>query len=194
MAKYICLLLVLIHIDLFCGERLPMKYCISYGKAEAKVMIVEYFSFGCPQCINLFKEDFLAIREKYCDSGRVCYIFHPDPADILTIQAMMCLSRLSESRKRIFLETILVELENVDNFTGSLFMKKAMEVFHDPLPDLDKYEFIKSAEAFKDAFRFLSQPRYIKGVPTVEINGRVYEDFPKREFLEKEIMILEEKK
>ncbi len=195
MKSSICMIMLLMTtINLFGKEKLPMKYCISYGFEKAEIQITEYFSFGCPQCIQLFKEDFFALKEKYCDSDKILYIFHPDPADILTIQAMICLEKLSNERKKLFLETVLVELEKVDLTVGAKFMQKAMEVFKIPIAMLDNHEYIKKTSAFKDAFNYLSQPRFIKGVPSIEVNGEVFDNLPNKKFIEEKIRNIERSK
>lgn len=183
--------LVLLAINLFGKERLSEKFCISYGNPKAKICIYEYFSFICPQCISTFRKDFFPIKKQYIDKGEVLFIFHPDPADLVTIQGMICLSLLSNDHKKIFLETVLPELEDTNEFIACELMKKAVEVLSESkIPSISRLgdeEFIKSSEAFKAAYFFLLQQRFIKGIPTVEINGEIFEDFPDEKFLIKKI-------
>lgn len=89
----------------FCLEKLDSSYLIKFGDPEAKVQIVQYFSFMCPHCLELFKKDFQEIRREYIDSGKLYWVFHPVPMDFLTVQAMDCLEKLSEKEKGSFYQS-----------------------------------------------------------------------------------------
>jgi hypothetical protein len=172
-------------------EKLDPKYQIAYGNPKSKIQIVEYFSLSCPKCFDFFEGDFHFIREKYLDTGEVFWIFHPDPADLLTLQAMVCLEYLpSVERKRLFLETVLKHLRERKNKHGCLIMQATMEVLGHPLPQLAEMQFLEKTEAFKEAFLFLKQKDVVKAIPQVEINGKLCEEYPTKEFLEQEIATL----
>jgi hypothetical protein len=72
-------------------------------------------------------------------------------------------------------------------------MQAVMEVLGRPLPDLAEMEFLEKTDAFQDAFLFLKQKDVIKAIPMVEINGKLREEYPTREFLEREISFLRKK-
>ena len=86
---------------LFASERLPEKYLISYGNPEAKTRIVEYFSFVCPHCIELFKRDFKKIKSSFLETNEFIGNFIV-PLDVVTVQALACLEDLSAREKRFF--------------------------------------------------------------------------------------------
>lgn len=169
-------------------EKLDPKYQIAYGNPKSKIKIVEYFSLSCPKCFDFFENDFRFIREKYLETGEVFWVFHPDPADLLTLQAMVCLEHLlTVERKRLFLETVLKHLKERKNRQGCLIMQTAMEILGHPLPHLHEMKFLEKTEAFKEAFVFLKQKDAVKAIPVVEINGKICEEYPTKEFLEQEI-------
>lgn len=169
-------------------EKLPVSYYISYGNVTAPIQVVEYVSLACPKCLELFRKDFSYLKQQHIASGRVCWTFHPDPADILTLQAMVCLEKLSPKEKIIFWEVVLENLNDPES--GCFIMQTAMESLNKPIPDLDNVEFLKNQPAFQHASTFLKQPDMITELPTVEINGKLYDAFPSRRFLEKTILSL----
>ena len=177
------LLILLVFIQPLSGvEKLPEAYRICYGNPEAKIQITEYFSFLCPSCRILFCQEFQEIKETYLQNGEIYWEFHPVPLDMATLQAMVCLEKLSEQEKRVFLEVILEETDSVP------FMKKAMEVFGSPIPELDNKEYLIQTDAFQKAFAFIQQEDLISAVPAVSINGVLYpEEVPNISFIRKTI-------
>ena len=95
-------------------EKLDPKYQVGYGDPNSSIKVVEYFSLSCAKCFEFFQEDFQGIRRKYLDTGEISWSFHPDPADLLTLQAMVCLENLpNEVKKRLFLETVAKKVNMV---------------------------------------------------------------------------------
>jgi hypothetical protein len=168
-----------------CFEKLPSAYQISYGNPDAPVKAVEYFSFSCLKCLKQITEDFDGMKKKYIDTGKVYWTFHPDPADKLTLQALVCLRQLDDVQKRLFIEVVSRNMDGKSLGAGCQMMQAAMEYFHHPLPELDKISFLETTEEFRCAFAFLKQKDVVANVPTLEVNGKIREEFPSRKFLEK---------
>jgi hypothetical protein len=177
----------------FAFEKLDPKYLISYGNPNSSIKIVEHFSMSCTKCFDCFQEDFKPIKSKYIDNGEVFWVFHPDPTDLLTLQAMVCLEHLRDDQKPLFFETVLKHVKEKKHKHGCIVMQAVMEVLGRPLPDLAEMEFLEKTDAFQDAFLFLKQKDVIKAIPMVEINGKLREEYPTREFLEREISFLRKK-
>lgn len=175
-------------------EKLDSNYHISYGNPAAETQIIEYFSMSCAKCFEFFENDFSVIKSKYIERGEVFWVFHPDPADLLTLQLMACLEHLQKPQKVLFFEAVLKHLREKKYKHGAIIMQAAMEVLGHPLPDLGEMEFLEKTDAFKNAFFFLKQEDGITSIPTVEINQVRYESYPTREFLEKEILSLKKRK
>lgn len=179
----------------FTFEKLDSKYQISYGNPNSQIKVVEYFSLSCTKCFEFFNEDFQTIRHRYLDRGEISWSFHPDPADLLTLQAMVCLETLpDEEKKRLFLETVLKHIQEKNFKHGCLIMQATMEVLGFPLPNLAEMEFLEKTRAFGDAFLFLKQKDVVKIIPTLEINGELREEYPSKDLLENELRALKEKK
>jgi protein-disulfide isomerase len=168
-----------IFLLMFCAralaiEPLQEKYLVSYGDPQAPIKIVEYFSFQCPHCLALYRKDFKRVAEAFVDTKKVHWTFHPIPTDLVTVQAMVCLSKLSLHHKKIFLETLLEEAEGPH--LTVLIMSKVMELLHHPILDLSDEEFLQNSDAFADAFAFLNQAEKISAVPTIRVNAKLYPD------------------
>jgi hypothetical protein len=115
-------------------EKLGQQYLISYGKEDASIKLVEYFSFQCPHCINIFKNDFARIKKEYIDTGKILFEFHPTPLDLPTLQAMVCLAQLDAHQKQLFLEVMFEEAIPNEPELMAQFMMAAMGIFKKPLP------------------------------------------------------------
>ena len=166
-------------------EKLPESYLVSYGDPKADIKITHFFSFTCPNCVALYREEFRDLKAKYVDTGKVYLTFHPVPMDLLTVQGMHCLEKLSPKEKKIFLEALLEELiiDNPD-FSACL-MVKAMDLLEKPVPLLQDKAYLQETDAFNDAFKFLKQEEKIIAVPTVEVNGTIYaKEVPDKHFIE----------
>lgn len=171
-------------------EKLPSQYQIVYGDLAAPIKITEYFSLSCPNCIKSFQKDFKTIQDKYIKTHQVYWAFHLNPADLLTLQALVCLEKLSPQEKITFFEFVIANLDNADLIKGSDVMKVGMQALGKPAPNLDDIDELKSNPIFQLAYRYLKQPGIVQELPTVEINGTVYDEFPHIKFIEKKINTL----
>lgn len=184
--KKLLLAFLLTPLMCFGVNSLPEKYLVSYGSAEAPITIVEYYSLQCPHCLSLFKRDFKKIEEAYIDTKNVYWVFHPVPADLVTVQAMICLERLDARQKKLYLETMLTEAESNHPEITTLVMSKVMEILKQPLPKLQDEQFIQKSDSFLDAFTFLSQEEKIMAVPTIEVNRKLFpQEVPEFDFVKR---------
>lgn len=183
MIKYFLLAFTLTTSAAFSFEKLPPEYLVAYGKKDAKVEIIQYFSLSCPHCVQLFKNDFIKIREQYINTGDLRYVFHPVPMDLTTVQFMCCLERLDENQKRVLLKVLLEELSLENPDFNVLVMKRGMEIFNNQVNDLDKETFVKSSNAFNAARDFITQEGSLKVVPSIQIGDRVIEKAPEYNFI-----------
>lgn len=195
MRKILILLLLVMFSRSDGFVQLPEDYTVSYGNKDSQVSIVQYFSFTCPHCIALFRKEFQKIKERFIDTGKVSWVFHPVPMDLLTVQGMECLHRLSPREKKIFLEAILEEVIIDKPKVSGLMMKKGMEVIGKPIPQLLEKDYLSETDTFLDAFNFLKQDDIIEAVPAVEVNGLFLPgEIPDIEFIEKALHALKEER
>ncbi len=164
-------------------KKLEERYRISYGNENAPVKIIEFFSFQCPHCVRLFRDDFIEIKKELIDTGKVYFQFHPFPNDLATVQAMICFEKLEEHEKRLFLEAMFEEAEPSDQELMTKLMVAAMSVFKKPIPQLEDRSFLQNQVAFEEIYSFLQQEK-ISAVPTVEINGHLFpKEVPSYQFI-----------
>lgn len=192
MRKYLwtaCLLALCFPVFGFSLDKLDEKYLVVYGDSKAPTQVNQYFSMTCPHCLSLFKKDFKTLKEKYLDTRKASWSFHPVPLDSLTIQLMDCLSKLTSRQKVILLEALLDTLEIQDGPEVVLFlMQEAMKTFQQPIPELDDKNYIIKTQAFQDAYNFIKQEDRLDAVPAVEVNGVLHRrEIPNEAFIEKQI-------
>ena len=163
---------------------LDPKYTISYGNPKAPIHIVEYFSFGCIACLRIFAKEFEGIRSTYIDTGRVYWVMHPHPVDLLTVQAMVCLEALTDQQQRVFLEAVVLEHDRSPEFELLTLMTAAMDVLKVHIPDVTDATVLQMTSAFKAAFTYQQAQPAFSGTPTIFINGRLIDAFPTRSVID----------
>lgn len=184
--RIVTLIFLVISSQLFAIEKLSNDYLVYYGNEDAPVNLVQYYSFTCPHCVSLFRKQFQQIKDHYIDTGKISWVFHPVPMDLLTIQAMDCLQKLSPREKEIFLEAILEEVIIDNPQLSATFLQKGMEVLGKPIPNLQEKAYLLETDAFIDAFHFLKHEEKIEVVPSVEVNGTFMEgEVPDSAFIER---------
>jgi len=172
-------------------DKLPFTYTISYGEKSAPIHITEYFSFSCPKCLEFIRKDFPAIQSAYIDTGKVYWTFHPDPADILTLQGMVCFELLKESEKQGLLEMLSKEIRGCRVKQACFKLQEKMKALGRPLSRLHDLSYLEKTEAFRMAFSYLKQPNVPAELPTIEINGALYQEFPSMEWIHQTLMDLQ---
>ena len=188
MKKYLIAPLLALSCTVLGFENLPDPYLVKYGSPQAPLSIVQYFSFTCPHCVAQFRTLFQQIKESYIDTGKISWIFHPVPMDLLTVQGMDCLSKLPERERKIFLEAILEELSFDQPKLTVQLMQKGMDLLGKPIKDLQDKGYLSESAAFQDAFQFLKQGGELEAVPSVEVNGKfISAQIPDIEFIEEHL-------
>lgn len=163
---------------------LDPKYIIAYGSPKASIHIVEYFSFGCAACLRTFAEEFEGILSTYIDTGRVYWVMHPHPVDLITVQAMVCLEALTDQQRRVFLEAVVLEHDRSPEFGILKLMTAAMDVLKVHIPDVSDATVLQSTPAFKAAVTYQQAKPTVTGTPTMFINGRLIDAFPTRSVID----------
>lgn len=183
--KHILLLLLLcFSLPAMALEKLKQEYLVAYGNPEAKIKLVQFYSFTCPHCMALFRKEFQKIKSSYIETNKIYWVFHPVPMDILTIQGMACLEKLSQKEKKIFLEAILEEIPLDDMQLSATLMQKAMEILEKPIPGLKDKTYLTQTQAFQDSFHFIKEQKELEALPSIEINGEFLSGvIPDQDFL-----------
>lgn len=192
-AIHYTLLAILLFTNVNGAEKLDPKYTICYGTPKAPIHIVEYFSFGCASCLRTFAEEFEGIRSTYIDTGRVYWVMHPHPVDLITVQAMGCLEALTDQQRRVFLEAVVLEHDRSPEFGLLKLMTFAMDVLKVHIPDVTDATVLQKTSAFKAAFTYQQAKPAFSGTPTIFINGRLIDAFPTRNVIDELIQTEEGK-
>ena len=172
-------------------EKLGSTYTVSYGDQSAPIHMTEYFSFSCPKCLEFIRRDFPTIQSKYIDTGKVFWTFHPDPADILTLQTMVCFELLDNLEKQSLIEKLAGGIR-VRSFKKACFMMQVeMNALGKPIPTLHDLSFLEKTEAFNRAYAYLKQTNVPSELPTIEANGILYQEFPSREWIDRTLIDLQ---
>jgi len=182
------------NLSLSIHQKLGREYCVSYGNPQAEIEVVEYFSLSCPECIKLLKQDFPPLKEKYVNSGKVFWTLHPDPADILTLQMMECLGKLSDREKKVFFEALISRMSERPSKKNIYWMQATLAEWGRALPELQDLNFLEKTAAFRAAFEYVKQENAPKEIPTIEVNGELKETFPSYAFIDKTLSTLLEEK
>ncbi|WP_316861533.1 thioredoxin domain-containing protein [uncultured Cohaesibacter sp.] len=111
---------------------------ITYGKEDAPVVIVEYFSLTCSHCAHFHETGFKFIKENYIDTGKVRYIARNFVSDDLALVGAMVTYKIPSGRRTAMLDLLLrqqekwafskdplVNLQRLAKFGG--FSQKAFE-------------------------------------------------------------------
>ena len=169
-------------------EKLPDSYVVRFGLAESPNTVVEYISVGCPTCHRLFKEDYQDVVEKILIPKKASWIFHLVPDDLLSCQLALCLNALEgkELDKRNLFGEVMRRCgpDYASNVRiAQKLMKQALQEHGIDTKFIDDLETLKGDKRIKTIFAYLSQEDAIRDVPTVEINGKVYEEIPSYRFV-----------
>ncbi len=187
MKKYLLVIAILFfQVSGYCFDKLPSQYQVTYGSKEAPIHITEYFSFNCLKCIKFMHNEFATIQKKYIDTQSVYWSFHPDPADMLTLQALICLDHLTDTQKKVFFEVIISQIDKARDQGERILNRTLNSLGVDSLP-LEDDTYIEKSQAFEAVYQYLKQSDIVDAVPTIEVNNRVYANFPTLKFIEKKI-------
>ncbi len=166
-------------------ERLDPKYQVRFGEGETEA--VEYFSLSCRKCLEWYQKDFEEIRKEYLDTGRLSWVFHPTPADLPTLQMMVCLDRLKPEERLAFFQAVMESVAEHGPKESCRMMQAAMRALGHEAPELDKVEFLSGTAPFQDALEYLKQPDVVAIVPTLEIGGETLDCVPSKTILDEKM-------
>ena len=156
-------------------EKLPEKYTISLGSIEAKHKIVEYFSLSCPLCLKLLKEDFPGIYTEHIAEKKIHWTFHPDPADLSTLQLMVCLEKLPQTKRWAFFWEAVQTVKPNNPSRNTFLLQELAKGFGLDAPLLNDIQWLETTYAYKTAYTYLKQGDTPKALPAIEVDGAFHE-------------------
>lgn len=79
----------------------------SAGKADAKVVVQEWFSLTCSHCAEFHKSTYPQVKRELIDSGRVRLVWRDYPLDQVALTAALVARALPAERYEPFITTLL---------------------------------------------------------------------------------------
>src|SRR3954453_5215869 len=76
------------------------------GKADAKVVVAEFFSLTCTHCATFAKETLTRVKTELIDTGKVRWVFHDYPLDQVALAAAMVARHLPAERYEAFINAL----------------------------------------------------------------------------------------
>jgi protein-disulfide isomerase len=152
---------------------------ISYGAADAPVVVVEYADFQCPYCRQFWAGPEKQLRQDYADKGQVRFVFRNFPfignESTWAAEAALCANeqgRFWEYHDKLYEEQ---GAENKGVFARSNLKRFAAELGLDATsfdPCLDSGKYASRVRAEFDEGR----QRGIDRTPTLLVDGQVVQD------------------
>jgi protein-disulfide isomerase len=153
----------------------PKEGDMVLGQDTAKVTIIEYASASCPHCAAFYNDVFVPFRKDYIDTGKVKFIFREFPHNDQAMGAFM-LARCSAKDKYfplidIFFKTQQKWVPDAYNQLKDIAKQTGMsaEDFDKCLKNVDVAKGIMEARDKGD------KSYGVKGIPTIFINGKLWE-------------------
>ena len=159
--------------SLYSFEKLPEHYTISLGSSEAPHKITEYFSLSCPLCMKLLKTDFRDIYAQYVETKQVHWTFHPDPQDLTTLQLMICLEKLPQSKRWAFFWEVVQAVKVNNPGRNTFLLQELSKQFGLDVPLLHDIQWIETTEAYKRAYQYIRQSDAPTEIPTIEFDAAI---------------------
>lgn len=172
-------------------EKLPERYTLSLGTPQAPHTVVEYFSLSCPLCLNLLKKDFKEIYSQFVASKQIFWTFHPDPADLSTLQLMICLEKLPNSKKWAFFWEAVQAVKPKSPSRNTFLLQELAKQFNLDLSLLHDIKWLESTEAYQAAHKYTQQKDAPKEIPAIEFDGKLFNDvLPTKKSIEERLICI----
>ena len=153
----------------------PKEGDMVVGPDTAKVTLVEYGSASCPHCADFYKEVYTKLKPEYIDSGKMRFIFREFPHNDQGMAAFM-LARCSPKEKYFPLLDIFFTTQAKwvpDAYAGLKAIAQQTGMSAD---DFDKCLKNKDvAQAIWDVRQKASTSYGVTGIPTLFLNGKVFD-------------------
>lgn len=171
MAKTVFLCLVFpFHLMAF--KPLSETYTVAFGAKDAPIQVVEYFSLACPECLSSINNDFPKFSRTWVETGKVRWVFHPDPGDLLTLQLMVCLEKLLPEEKPLFFLQVAKGCAVSAKKTSHQMFAALEKMGRGKKETLRSLSFLEASRAAREAIAYLKQEDAPTKTPSVWIDKR----------------------
>jgi len=150
----------------------------SLGNADAKAVVMEYFSLTCTHCAAFAREVLPQIKSQLIDTGKVRLVFRDFPLDRLALMAAQVSRSLPAERYVPFIEALFASQNRWAfardiNYTDEMFKIAALAGMS--RSSFDAAIADKALEAFILQEQQEAQDKYkIDSTPSFVVNGQMY--------------------
>lgn len=88
------------------------SYDIVYGKNDAPVQVLEYYSLTCPHCSHFYTHSFPKLKQDYIDTGKVKWIKRSYTIDKQSLKGTMLLECVDKDKRENYLKILLNKQSN----------------------------------------------------------------------------------
>ncbi len=158
---------------------------LTIGNPNAKVTIIEYADYKCPECGKYHQSAGQQIRKDYVDTGRAKIVFRPYPVYAEDGAKALAGSYCAQNQgKFVEYHDALFEYMWVNHFRQKDYQKAIDPVLTEPVMrdilktlgmNFDTYTACLNSEATKKAYEddiYLAAPDEIQGTPSFIIGGQ----------------------
>lgn len=157
---------------------LSETYTIPFGAKDAPIQVVEYFSLSCPECLSSINNDFPEFSRIWIETGKVHWVFHPDPGDLLTFQLMVCLEKLLPKEKPSFFLQVAKGCAVSAKRTSHQMFAALEKMGRGKKETMRSLSFLEASRAAREAIAYLKQEDAPTKTPSVWIDKRRLDGVP----------------
>jgi len=84
-------------------------YDIVYGKEDAPIIVLEYYSLTCPHCAQFYLSSFQDLKKEYIDSGKVRWIKRSLVMDLQSMKGTLLLGCVKAESRENYLKILLTK-------------------------------------------------------------------------------------
>lgn len=145
------------------------------GLDTAKVTVVEYASASCPHCAAFHNEVYVKLKTDYIDTGKVRFVFREFPHNDQGMAAFM-VARCSPKEKYFPLMDIFFKTQ--EKWVPDAFNQLKDIAKQSGMSEADFEACLKNEKVAKGIWdvRTKADQKYgVAGIPTIFINGKLYD-------------------
>ena len=168
---------------------------VVYGKNNAPIQVLEYYSLTCPHCSHFYENTFPSLKKEYIDTGKIQWIKRSHALDRSAVKGTMFLECAPKNRIKSYLKILLNKQSNW------AYQKDSVSILSNiaALGGMPKEKFeqcMEEKEIEKDIIdrsRYIAETFKITGTPSFFINQEQYKLFSESSFKELFDKLLKEK-
>ncbi len=145
------------------------------GPDTAKVVMVEYASASCPHCAAFNNDVFVKLKPEYIDTGKMKFVFREFPHNDQAMAAFM-VARCSPKEK--YFPLIDIFFKTQEKWVPDAFAQLKEIAKQTGMAEADFEACLKNEKVAKGIWdvRTKADQKYgVAGIPTIFINGKLYD-------------------